>query len=352
MLSIARLRCLQLLYLVFLAVQFFGDNTQSSVFGQDRYCGIYAVYGAGRTLGAEISFSTLVSPRFVSSVQGSSIDDLVRAIDHVNLKCKVFSGLGYRSISGTSCPLILHVCSEQQFVAYNHWLLFLGISNGSACIADSDGGPRLVPIGELLARWDGVAIAVFQNNGDKNEISGRKKNELFQWVAVCALIVALLLKVQHPVRCLLVLCGGLMVVLHIATPVGFGRNSQVLSMVETVIRSDNYQQVEYEWVVQYCESKNITLFDVRYQEDSARQMIPGAIALPIDALQSDFEMVVASVPRDRTVVVYCQSRQCSFSRIMAIRLMEAGFTRIHVYSGGYKEWAARRPGRSENEVSR
>jgi rhodanese-related sulfurtransferase len=339
-------------FLVVFAACLVGPIGLKETRAQDKYCGIYSVYGAARLLGTDVEFSSLINSRFVSTVLGSTTEDLEKAIRSLGLNCRSFSNLGYRSLIATSDPLILHVCSDQQFVSYNHWLLFIGMDGDIARISESGEGVKYVPIGELLARWDGVAIVVFRDSASADAIAYGKKSEVFQWAALCSLIVALLVNVKRPVRCLFALAAGMLLVLHVATPLGFCRSEDVLSKVETVIGSTGIRRVDFASVQRLVRSEAITLLDVRYRMDTERGMIPGAISLPIDAMQTEFDQTVKSIARDGTVVVYCQSSECPYSQVMAIRLLGAGFTDIRIYSGGYREWLTKQSEGGTDETTR
>ena len=81
----------------------------------------------------------------------------------------------------------------------------------------------------------------------------------------------------------------------------------------------------------------INVLDPKYYRKSH---IPGSLNIPIGA--DDFLGRVASeVPdRDSTIVVYCAGPDCNASPRAARLLMEAGYSDVHDYEGGMKEWIA------------
>ena len=66
--------------------------------------------------------------------------------------------------------------------------------------------------------------------------------------------------------------------------------------------------------------------------------LPGALHFPhdrVDALAPDL------IPgKDQPVVVYCASDTCKNSHLAAAALEVLGYTRVHVYPGGKKDWEA------------
>jgi rhodanese-related sulfurtransferase len=80
--------------------------------------------------------------------------------------------------------------------------------------------------------------------------------------------------------------------------------------------------------------------DARPTEDYRSGTIPGAIHLPAAADGPFRKMMLAHVPSDATIVVFCSSRDCSLDRLLARGLIEDGFTDVRRLSGGYEAWLA------------
>ena len=82
----------------------------------------------------------------------------------------------------------------------------------------------------------------------------------------------------------------------------------------------------------------VTLVNTLGAEAFEKTKIPGAINIPLES--GDF---VARVEReacgkDKPVVVYCASQQCSSSEKAAEKLEAAGFTKVSRYTGGAAAW--------------
>jgi hydroxyacylglutathione hydrolase len=80
-------------------------------------------------------------------------------------------------------------------------------------------------------------------------------------------------------------------------------------------------------------SDHTAIIDVRSFEEWAAGHLPGAQNLPLGEL----DQRLAEVPRDRPVIVHCQSG--SRAAIAASLLLARGFSQIRQYSAGFGEWA-------------
>lgn len=83
---------------------------------------------------------------------------------------------------------------------------------------------------------------------------------------------------------------------------------------------------------------DMTLINVLAEEEFERAHIPGSLNVPVkrDDFIERVEELVGS--KDDTVVVYCASFDCEASPKAARRLEDAGFSDVHDFEGGIKEW--------------
>lgn len=73
------------------------------------------------------------------------------------------------------------------------------------------------------------------------------------------------------------------------------------------------------------------LLDVRRSDERARGQIPGAIHIPLDELRAR----LSELPRDREIVVHCQSGQRSY---FASRILEQNGFRVRNLTGSFRTW--------------
>ena len=80
----------------------------------------------------------------------------------------------------------------------------------------------------------------------------------------------------------------------------------------------------------------VTVLDVRPAEEFAAGHLPGAINVPLDALESG----LARLPRRREVVAYCRGPYCLMSFEAVLRLRKRGW-KARRLEDGFPEWKAR-----------
>ena len=68
--------------------------------------------------------------------------------------------------------------------------------------------------------------------------------------------------------------------------------------------------------------------------------IPGAMRLTRDDALSEPDRVKALAARGRPIVTYCDGGACEASLDLARALVDAGYRKVLVFSGGFPEWAA------------
>lgn len=311
------------------------------------YCGIYSIYGAACALEQKTEFQELLSDEYVSGFRGSSITDLEKAAEKLNIRLKDFKGLGVNSLLSAKDPLILHVASSGQLIAYNHWVLFLGCENGKARILDSRNGVRLIPFGRLCARWDGIALAAYR--GDKPQVDYAQIELKTSFVRItCAALLILIGTYFIKSRYTGFLSG--LIVFGIASTVfvvyGASQQHSVLRDTEAndylfaVLEKKQFDLVSLQDLVSALEEDEppYTLVDARRQRSFARGSIPTAINLPVDISEADLEALVLGIAKTEKIVVFCAHSNCSFDDVVAMRLSALGFHNIKVYEGGYREW--------------
>jgi len=82
-----------------------------------------------------------------------------------------------------------------------------------------------------------------------------------------------------------------------------------------------------------------TLFvDVRSTIDYGFGHIQGAINIPEEEFEKRFPDLKSRLERSKTIVVYCQNRDCGKSLWTAIRLRNEGLTQTVIYPEGWNDW--------------
>jgi rhodanese-related sulfurtransferase/DNA-binding transcriptional ArsR family regulator len=93
--------------------------------------------------------------------------------------------------------------------------------------------------------------------------------------------------------------------------------------------------VDMSELVERAERGEVVVIDVRPPEEFAAAHVVGARSVPLSILDE----VVATLPRDRTVVAYCRGPFCVLADEAVQRLREAGLRAVRL-DGGLPEWRA------------
>jgi len=77
--------------------------------------------------------------------------------------------------------------------------------------------------------------------------------------------------------------------------------------------------------------------DARYEAEYRLGHIKGAVNLPYKELDRYMERL-ASIPKDTTVVTYCDGGECNLSIDLAFKLARMGYRRLRIFFAGWIEW--------------
>jgi rhodanese-related sulfurtransferase len=80
------------------------------------------------------------------------------------------------------------------------------------------------------------------------------------------------------------------------------------------------------------------VLDARASGFFERGHVPGARNLPAAETRVVLPAWIIEVPKDRTMLVYCEGGDCQSSLALAKRLHDESFRDIRVFSGGWEEW--------------
>jgi len=95
--------------------------------------------------------------------------------------------------------------------------------------------------------------------------------------------------------------------------------------------------ISYEEAVTMFNSGTALFVDARHGYDYKLGHIKGAINVPL----KDFELAkspLATLPKDKLLVTYCDGAECNSSIELAQKLSDAGFTNVKMFFGGWNEW--------------
>jgi len=84
---------------------------------------------------------------------------------------------------------------------------------------------------------------------------------------------------------------------------------------------DGLEAVDRETLLARMRADDVVLVDVRPEHEFAAGHLPGALSIPLSALESR----LSDLPRDREIVAYCRGPFCTLSAEAARRLRELGY---------------------------
>jgi rhodanese-related sulfurtransferase len=334
--------------------------------GQDHYCGIYSAYVVLDYYERQVSFESLLEPQYVAGFQGSSTAEVLRALVDHGVAASHFSGLEVFDLRTASGPLILHVRGSQGARGYDHWVVYMGEKDGLAMVLDPSRGLSNLSYSRLLSLWDGVGIASASSPSELKlwRILGIAKRWAMLVVLGC-LIVPLLFVVDRwklvrakqrplvekwgqPLVRVCMFMGACSVAgfgLDFMSNEGLLRNPVARGSIASVHGHLELPEITLDQAIavyhteQTVEKQNRTVWiDARYQLDYDLGHLPHALNLPIDATFAQEDALIASLPSDAKIVVYCQSEGCAFADAISQRLLGHGFKQIRIFRPGYRDW--------------
>lgn len=310
---------------------------------EPAYCGIYAVYGAARAEAmTNLDFKELISPEYVSSRQGSTIPDLIKAGQKLGLSVFVIHRASSLTLSVAEKPLVLHTAIGGQFAQFNHWELFLGWENGRARMVQADGTVSLVEPSVLLGRWDGMALS-FSNGSTTFE---RVRIYAVEWLArlMFGLVVLVLghrlisfkslqqqsgrLKLAWLALCITtIICASIFVL-----P---GSSHASRSSIARSFEPYTPLRVSIETTTDFSDFK---LIDARFERNFRQEHLLNAMSLPVDCSDSEITDFANKLSVEDRVLLYCHSERCGYDDAIARRLFVAGVKNVYVLDQGFVEW--------------
>jgi rhodanese-related sulfurtransferase len=79
--------------------------------------------------------------------------------------------------------------------------------------------------------------------------------------------------------------------------------------------------------------------DARHEFDFNLGHIRGAINIPLRMFEKK-KSVLDSIPKTKSLVIYCDGAECNSSIELSATLAKAGYTDVKIFFGGWSEWTA------------
>lgn len=98
------------------------------------------------------------------------------------------------------------------------------------------------------------------------------------------------------------------------------------------------EEIDAESLGARLETDQIILLDARDPVDFRNGHIPSALNFPVRQFESRYQDWLSRLSPEKTIVTYCSNQNCLDSRFLAEKLLEIGFPRVLVFSGGIEKW--------------
>ncbi len=324
------------------------------------HCGLYCLYTIMRISGKDVDFRDLVNPEYISSSEGSTASELAKAAEDYGFHATALRGLTRRELVNSTHPMILHVKSSLKKGKYNHYELFLGMEEGKAKIYDPPKPVRLVPFSELIPRWGGNALVVSAAPIDTGPLTAPARMRLAGFSAAAITFILIVHWIRRRwfdaftamprstrLGLAIVQCAGLLVtavlvgmVYHFTADIGFLARDDATGPVQQAHAEGFIPKVSQREVDRMIDS-GAAIIDARLSHDYEAGHLDGAISLPVNANDSEYNKVTADISKQAHIVVYCQSAGCPFAGKVTARLRSTGFSNISIYRGGWNDWVAK-----------
>jgi len=320
---------------------------------EEPYCGLYAVHAALHSLGISSSFDALVLPENLSGPVGSTAADLIRIAEAHGAYGSLESGMSIANLRAADTPIILHTSVAISKGAFHHWVLFLGMEGDSARIYDPPRSMYLTPAAELLSYWDGRGVVI-----GKSAPAGWRSPATLEAVLAVLLVVACLglagrcgpLK-PYPAGRIVAAALAAAAVWHAVVSYGFFRSPHAIANIASHYEAFGVGEETIESTQSAIAGKDATILDARRPDAYDRWHIPTALNLPVTATHGELSQVLESIPKDRKLIVYCNSSQCSWARQVAHHIAARGYRNVSVFTDGVEGWFAAVPGASADDRS-
>lgn len=314
---------------------------------EEPYCGLYSMYAALHAIGTPIhDFNEICISKYLSGDPGSTALDLVQIAEKYNAVGTLHTGMTVASLRAANSPVVLHTSVAVSETGFYHWVLFCGIDGDSVKLYDPPRGVYSVSSAELLSFWDGIGLTV--QRPDKSPLTHAwTKIPAFNLELVFAFILVPILGVaavripifaRYPVIGILAVACVSGAVWHAVVDYGFFRNHDALMNIASRFDRGDIPLVTTKQFRELAKQTDVAIVDARRFIAYTRSHVPGAVNVPITVTHGELRSALTTIPIDRRVVVYCQSKECGWADAIAQQFAARGYRRVSIFRNGMDGW--------------
>ena len=325
------------------------------------YCGVYSLLAAAESLDHPIPERSLVKEAYISSPTGSTAANLVLAAREHGLTVSARSGLTSADLRRLGGPVILHTLANDVSQNFDHWVAYLGHDGqGNAIVFDPyRPDQRLVSFAELVPTWDGVGLLVSRETLPlASRLPGTDPVSVVDFAVLVGSCLVLRWagrprdatpatpgpRRRSPLRSIARLAGVMAVAgaaaltQHSLSAEGFLASARPTHRVRQASVASTLPELSVGDVREEVAGGDVVLIDARFADDYAYGHIDGARSVPYHLPSEARRRLMADVPKNARVVLYCQSGSCDFDEQLAALLLRDRYESLSLYNGGWQEW--------------
>lgn len=325
------------------------------------YCGVNSLYVSLAALGINTEPKDYICKEYIGSYRGSTAAELIKAANAFGANAESFSHLTHRELKRAETPMILHMRADHQS-NFTHWVAFLGYDGQKMRVVDPPRPLQVLTPAELLANWDGTAIAISRNKGNYGFLADARLDlaiaagvllfgtyAAWQFFGICfpgfacPRCIAPQKSLALQASTLVVFSLILSLFYHASAEIGFFRNPSALAEVVRRHYSIDIPEVSLAEMIDEIETGATLILDARRLSDFNNGPLPGAVSMAVDSTLPERQKVLTGIPKGRRIIVYCQSASCSYADTIAQFLHFNGYRNVAVYTGGFREWSQYQP---------
>ena len=315
-----------------------GSDTYLDSKTPTSYCGLYCFYVAAHSFGIDLELENLIQEKYLNGEVGSSSDDLVQLAKDNGLLAIKGSGLTLDDLEFSTNPMVLHVRTPGN-PSYNHWILFLGFDGtGKSKVFDPPSGSGSLSKANLLAIWDGTAIAISLPSRRAWSLPISIKLVLF---SLCSFgLIALFGRVLKRVW-LIGTVSALVSICVFVLPEGFFWNPDAIQNVSSAHVNLSLPATTGIQLKKMLGDNAVILIDARSAEAYHVFHLPNAINIPIGSNEIELSLRLAElskIAKDKRVVTYCQSIRCGWADKVGSLIYQRTGIPVSVFRDGVNGW--------------
>lgn len=211
----------------------------------------------------------------------------------------------------------------------------------------------MTPVAELLSYWDGRGVII-----GRNSRRAWRSPMTLEAVLAVLLVVACLgliggngLLTRYPAGGVIAAAMAAAAVWHTVVDFGFLRSPEALANIASHFEEFGVEDESIAAVQKAIAHGDATIIDARRPDAYDHWHIPSAVNLPVTATYGELRHALATIPRARKLIVYCNSSQCSWARQVAHHIAARGYRNVSVFTDGVQGWIASQKGVSTNAAS-